>query len=102
MLHCASSSSPDHYNPWPYYPFTGSLRPAPLGQRREVPESIPKPDYTYRSDGVSEGEQIARNKHEIKVGSTILNIRAIVFFSFIFDVLFLRRMRSQIAVFFDK
>lgn len=67
LLHCASSSSPDHYNPWPYYPFTGSLRPAPLGPKREVPESIAKPDYVYRSDGISEGEQIARNKHEIKV-----------------------------------
>ncbi|KAI9888018.1 MAG: Methionine aminopeptidase 1 [Watsoniomyces obsoletus] len=55
-----------HYNPFPTYPFTGSLRPVyPLSPRREVPASIPRPDYA--EDGVprSERKLLGRNKISI-------------------------------------
>ncbi|KAM3725126.1 Methionine aminopeptidase [Dirofilaria immitis] len=67
LIHLACTGSPEQYNPWPYYHFTGLLRPAPMGQKREVPDTIMKPDYAFRPDGVSESEQIARNINEIKV-----------------------------------
>lgn len=41
------------YNPFPKYPFSGTLRPVyPLSPRREVPAHIPRPDYALREDGV--------------------------------------------------
>lgn len=43
-----------------------------MGQKREVPDTITKPDYAFRVDGISEGEQIARNINEIKVGARML------------------------------
>ena len=59
-------SEPDpetgHYNPFPVYPFTGSLRPVyPLSPRSEVPTSIPHPDYA--KDGMPRSEQkfVGRN-----------------------------------------
>uniref|UniRef100_A0A915PWH9 Methionine aminopeptidase n=1 Tax=Setaria digitata TaxID=48799 RepID=A0A915PWH9_9BILA len=67
LIHLACTGSPEQYNPWPYYHFTGLLRPAPMGQKREVPENIMKPDYAFRPDGVSESEQIARSLNVIKV-----------------------------------
>jgi methionyl aminopeptidase len=39
------------HNPFPTYPFTGALRPVyPLSPKREVPNSIPHPDYA--GDGI--------------------------------------------------
>lgn len=39
------------HNPFPTYPFTGALRPVyPLSPKREVPSSIPHPDYA--GDGI--------------------------------------------------
>ncbi|KAL1914529.1 uncharacterized protein VTP21DRAFT_8243 [Calcarisporiella thermophila] len=39
------------YNPWPSYKFTGSLRPAyPLSPKREVPLTIPRPNYSEDGD----------------------------------------------------
>jgi methionyl aminopeptidase len=36
----------NYYNPFPNYAFTGPLRPVyPLSPRRDVPKSIPHPDY---------------------------------------------------------
>ncbi|KAI6109840.1 peptidase M24, structural domain-containing protein [Pisolithus sp. B1] len=41
------------YNPFPQYPFSGTLRPVyPLSPKREVPEHIPRPDYALREDGI--------------------------------------------------
>ena len=40
-----------YYNPFPNFAFTGPLRPVyPLSPRREVPKSIPHPDYA--EDGI--------------------------------------------------
>lgn len=65
-------SEPDpatgHYNPFPTFPFTGSLRPVyPLSPRRTVPDSIRHPDYAY--DGIPRSEQKFVGRHNI----TILN-----------------------------
>ncbi|KAK0516300.1 hypothetical protein JMJ35_000903 [Cladonia borealis] len=39
------------YNPFPTFPFTGSLRPIyPLSPRRPVPDSIPHPNYARDGD----------------------------------------------------
>ncbi|PGH13874.1 methionine aminopeptidase, type I [Polytolypa hystricis UAMH7299] len=59
-------SKPDpatgHYNPYPTYPYTGALRPVyPLSPKREVPESIPYPDYAL--DGIPRSEQTASRHH---------------------------------------
>jgi len=48
-------SKPDsetgYYNPFPSFPYTGPLRPVyPLSPRRDVPKSIPHPDYA--EDGI--------------------------------------------------
>lgn len=54
-------SQPDadgHYNPFPSYPFTGSLRPVyPLSPRRAVPEKIRHPDYAQ--SGIPYSEQVS-------------------------------------------
>jgi methionyl aminopeptidase len=59
-------SEPDpvsgHYNPFPTFPFTGSLRPVyPLSPRRPVPASIALPDYA--NDGIPRSERkfVGRN-----------------------------------------
>lgn len=53
------------YNPFPTFPYTGSLRPVyPLTERRVVPKSIKHPDY-WR-DGIPHSEYATgRNKIEI-------------------------------------
>lgn len=60
-------SEPDpatgHYNPFPAYSYTGSVRPVyPLSPRRSVPESIRLPDHA--KDGIPRAEQnfVGRNK----------------------------------------
>ncbi|KAJ8670675.1 hypothetical protein QAD02_001934 [Eretmocerus hayati] len=55
------------YNPWPYYQFTGKLRPAPKDATRKVPESIGRPDYALHPTGVPLSEQAARGSAQIKV-----------------------------------
>ncbi|KAK0362659.1 Methionine aminopeptidase 1 [Friedmanniomyces endolithicus] len=45
-----------HFNPFPAYPFTGSLRPVyPLSPRRTVPDRVGKPDYA--GNGIPASEQ---------------------------------------------
>jgi methionyl aminopeptidase len=47
-MHKAIHAKPgvDSYNPFPDFPYTGSLRPSyPLSPRREIPENIPLPDH---------------------------------------------------------
>ncbi|KAF7117888.1 hypothetical protein CNMCM5793_007219 [Aspergillus hiratsukae] len=65
-------SEPDpatgHFNPFPSFQFTGSLRPVyPLSPMRTVPKSIPHPDYA--KDGIPRSEQKFVGRHNI----TILN-----------------------------
>jgi methionyl aminopeptidase len=46
-----------HFNPFPSYPFTGSLRPVyPLSPKRTVPAKIPHPDYAH--NGIPKSEQV--------------------------------------------
>lgn len=46
-----------HFNPFPAYPFTGSLRPVyPLSPRRAVPDKIKHPDYAH--NGIPRSEQV--------------------------------------------
>jgi methionyl aminopeptidase len=69
-----SHPDPDtgHFNPFPTYPFTGSLRPVyPLSPRREVPASIRLPDYA--KDGIPRSEQVFVGRNKI----TILNAKEI-------------------------
>lgn len=62
-------SKPDpetgYYNPFPTFPFTGSLRPVyPLSEKREVPKSIPHPDYA--ADGIPKaGRSLRANKIDL-------------------------------------
>ncbi|KAL9128010.1 MAG: hypothetical protein Q9175_007620 [Cornicularia normoerica] len=49
-------------NPFPTFPFTGSLRPIyPLSDRRTVPESIPHPNYAKTEGGNPNYKFSARN-----------------------------------------
>lgn len=57
----------DEYNPWPSYHYTGKLRPYKRAPRREVPESIERPDYATHPTGMSESEQEMRGCAHIKV-----------------------------------
>jgi methionyl aminopeptidase len=54
------------YDPFPAFPYTGSLRPAyPLSPHRQIPKSIRHPDYAL--DGIPRSERTfgVRNKIEI-------------------------------------
>ncbi|KAL3898568.1 MAG: hypothetical protein SGCHY_002656 [Lobulomycetales sp.] len=54
------------FNPWPNYPYTGTLRPVyPLSPKRTVPESIVRPDYA--DDGFPYSEQKVRASTVIQV-----------------------------------
>lgn len=62
-----SKPDPDtgYYNPFPTFPYTGSLRPVyPLSEKRVVPKSIPHPDYA-ESGIPSSARFINRNKVEL-------------------------------------
>lgn len=63
---CGDAKS-DEYRPWPYYSFTGKLRPYPQTPRREVPESIGRPDYADHPGGRSLSEESFRGNTTIKV-----------------------------------
>ncbi|KAF2877147.1 peptidase M24, structural domain-containing protein [Massariosphaeria phaeospora] len=55
-----------HFNPFPTFPYTGSLRPVyPLSPKRQVPTSITYPDYA--KDGIPRSEQVFVGKHKITV-----------------------------------
>jgi methionyl aminopeptidase len=63
-------SATGHFNPFPTFPFTGSLRPVyPLSPRREVPTKITHPEYA--KDGIPRSEQKFVGRHNI----TILNAK---------------------------
>ncbi|KAI9816044.1 MAG: Methionine aminopeptidase 1 [Pycnora praestabilis] len=54
------------YNPFPTFPFTGSLRPVyPLSPKRQVPASIPHPDYA--KDGIPRSEQVFVGRNKITI-----------------------------------
>lgn len=63
-------SKPDpatgHYNPFPTFPYTGTLRPVyPLSPKREVKKSIKLPDYS--KDGIPRSEQVFVNRNKIAI-----------------------------------
>ncbi|KAK8737412.1 hypothetical protein OTU49_004468, partial [Cherax quadricarinatus] len=60
----SDSSTP--YNPWPYYAFSGSLRPYPQTTKKEVPPSIGRPDYADDPNGFPHSEQKVRGAANIK------------------------------------
>lgn len=55
------------YNPWPFYTFTGQLRPWPQTPKRPVPEAIERPDYADHPAGRSLSEEKMRGNTTIKV-----------------------------------
>lgn len=56
-----------HFNPFPAYPFTGSLRPVyPLSPRRTVPDRIKLPDYA--GNGIPKSEQVCAWRERIGDG----------------------------------
>ncbi|XP_025837373.1 methionine aminopeptidase 1 [Agrilus planipennis] len=55
------------YNPWPYFDFTGKLRPFPQTPKRTVPQSIGRPDYADHPNGYPLSEQAVKGSSQIKV-----------------------------------
>ncbi|KAJ3641212.1 hypothetical protein Zmor_027727 [Zophobas morio] len=55
------------YNPWPYYTFTGRLRPFPQTSKRTVPGHIGRPDYADHPQGFPLSEQAVKGSGQIKV-----------------------------------
>lgn len=53
--------------PWPYFKFTGKLRPFPVTEKRVVPASIMRPDYADHPEGESKCEEDVRGKNHITV-----------------------------------
>jgi methionyl aminopeptidase len=67
-----------HFNPFPTFPYTGSLRPVyPLSAKREVPATIQHPDYA--KDGIPRSEQVfvGRNKIAILDATQIEGMRKV-------------------------
>lgn len=48
------SQIPGEYNPWPYFQFTGPLRPFPRSSPRTVPAHIARPDYAETGESSEE------------------------------------------------
>lgn len=63
----SGSTDKDDYDPWPYYHFTGKLRPWPQTPRREVPVNIGLPDYAVHKHGIPLSEQEIKLSGFIKV-----------------------------------
>lgn len=66
------------FNPFPAYPYTGSLRPVyPLSERRKVPASVQLPDYA--KDGIPRSEQkfVGRNKIAVLNAKEIEGMRKV-------------------------
>lgn len=55
------------YNPWPYYKYTGALRPYPQTPIRKVPATIQRPDYADHPEGRSLSEEALRGNTTVKV-----------------------------------
>lgn len=54
------------YDPFPTFPYTGSLRPVyPLSERRQVPKSIKHPDYW--KDGIPHSERTFGGRNKIDI-----------------------------------
>ena len=63
-------SKPDpvtgHFNPFPTFPYTGTLRPVyPLSPKREVKKGVKLPDYS--KDGIPRSEQVFVNRNKIAI-----------------------------------
>ncbi|KAF1816866.1 putative methionine aminopeptidase, type I [Eremomyces bilateralis CBS 781.70] len=64
--HKAVHKSKSFYNPFPTFPFTGSLRPVyPLSATRQLPDSIRRPDYA--KDGIPRSEQSPVTRNKLKI-----------------------------------
>jgi methionyl aminopeptidase len=54
------------YNPFPTFPYTGSLRPVyPLSAPRTVPKSIPHPDYA--ENGYPKSERLIVGRNQVRI-----------------------------------
>lgn len=63
-------SKPDpetgYYNPFPNFSYTGPLRPVyPLSPRREIPKTIPHPDYA--ADGIPKAGRTLVNRNKVEI-----------------------------------
>lgn len=47
----------NEYNPWPYFNYTGKLRPSAQTPIRTVPDHIGRPDYADHPQGRSLSEE---------------------------------------------
>ena len=66
LMHPVSGSkSGESYNPWPYYTFSGKLRPYPLSPTRKLPDHIQRPDYS--EDGKARSELAVKGSNKIEV-----------------------------------
>lgn len=63
----AVESTDNEYRPWPYYSYSGKLRPYPQTPIRKVPEHIPRTDYADHPSGRSPSEESLRGNTTIKV-----------------------------------
>jgi methionyl aminopeptidase len=60
------SQTTGHFNPFPTFPYTGTLRPVyPLSAKREVKKGIKHPDYA--KDGIPRSEQVFVNRNKIAI-----------------------------------
>lgn len=80
LLHDSAKPS---FNPWPYFKFTGNLRPYPTSQRRKVPASIEHPDYNpktlekaYNKIKVLDAQEIEGVKAAARIGRLVLDTAA--------------------------
>lgn len=66
------------YDPYPEYDYRGTLRPVfPLTPRREVPDSIAKPDYAKNGEPTSELKNDRTNKIKVLSGEEIAKMREV-------------------------
>lgn len=61
------SNDESGYNPFPFYRFSGSLRPHERTLKRTVPESIERPDYADHPHGRAASEEAMRGNTSINV-----------------------------------
>lgn len=55
-----------YYNPFPNFSYTGPLRPVyPLSPRREIPKTIPHPDYA--ADGIPKAGRSLVNRNKVEI-----------------------------------
>jgi methionyl aminopeptidase len=65
-----------HFNPFPTYPFTGSLRPSyPLSEKRVVPDSIPHPEWSLK--GIPNYPYVRKNNVQILDEKAIAGMRKV-------------------------